>query len=139
MAKRRIGYLSKRKSWKRLKGFHRRKRSVDARDEPITLTSRRSKCCSCGCRDPGEALRRIAEGAAMIHPRRSGHGQYCRSGAAHAFGHGHAPRADDGQGIGGAWQEIARLTSSCAGAREGKLPVPNFAAGGIATPADAAS
>jgi len=96
----------------------------------------------CGCRDLGEALRRIGEGAAMIRTK----GEAGTGNVVEAVRH---MRAVVGT--------IARLTTlkdeelmSAAKelgapyeivkqvARTGKLPVPNFAAGGVATPADAA-
>jgi pyridoxal 5'-phosphate synthase pdxS subunit len=95
----------------------------------------------CGCRDLGEALRRIGEGAAMIRTKgEAGSGNIVEAVR-------HMRRVTD---------EIRRLTSLRAeqlmhAAKElgapyelvrwvadnGKLPVPNFAAGGVATPADA--
>jgi pyridoxal 5'-phosphate synthase pdxS subunit len=97
----------------------------------------------CGCRDLGEAsLRRIGEGAALLRTK----GEAGTGNIVEAVRH---MRAVVGAirrlaGIGdeelmasaknlGAPCELVRLV-----AREGKLPVPNFAAGGIATPADAA-
>jgi pyridoxal 5'-phosphate synthase pdxS subunit len=96
----------------------------------------------CGCRDLGEALRRIGEGAALIRTKgEAGSGniveavRHLRS----VFGHmrkltvmtpdelmAEAKRI-------GAPYELVKII-----ARDGKLPVPNFAAGGISTPADAA-
>jgi pyridoxal 5'-phosphate synthase pdxS subunit len=96
----------------------------------------------CGCRDLGEALRRIGEGAAMIRTK----GEAGTGNIVEAVRHMRAVTS-----------EIRRLTtlrpdelmkaSKDLGApfelvtwvaQNGKLPVPNFAAGGIATPADAA-
>ncbi len=96
----------------------------------------------CGCRDLGEALRRIGEGAAMIRTK----GEAGTGNVVEAVRHMRAimrglreltilrdeelmARAKDI----GAPYELVRLV-----ARTGKLPVPNFSAGGIATPADAA-
>jgi len=95
----------------------------------------------CGCRDLGEALRRIGEGAAMIRTK----GEAGSGNVVEAVRHMRAVM--DG---------IRRLTSLsgeqlmteaknlgapydlvCEVAQTGKLPVPNFSAGGIATPADA--
>jgi pyridoxal 5'-phosphate synthase pdxS subunit len=95
----------------------------------------------CGCRDLGEALRRIDEGAAMIRTK----GEAGSGDIVEAVRHMRKVQS-----------EIKRLTTlgdeeivACAktlGASsvvvkyvhdQGKLPVPNFAAGGIATPADA--
>jgi pyridoxal 5'-phosphate synthase pdxS subunit len=96
----------------------------------------------CGCRNLGEALRRIAEGAAMIRTK----GEAGTGDIVEAVRHARAVLG-----------EIRRLTTMredelMAAAKDyrapyelvreiaatGKLPVVNFAAGGIATPADAA-
>src|SRR6266404_5719240 len=96
----------------------------------------------CGARNLGEALRRIVEGAAMIRTK----GEAGTGDVVHAVKHLRAivqemkiltvlgddelyARAKDLQ----APLEIVRMV-----AKTGKLPVPNFSAGGIATPADAA-
>jgi pyridoxal 5'-phosphate synthase pdxS subunit len=96
----------------------------------------------CGCRNLGEALRRIGEGAAMIRTKgEAGSGNVIEAVR-------HMRQVQD---------EIRRLTVLpaeelmaaakemgapyelvCEVAKTGKLPVPNFAAGGLATPADAA-
>jgi pyridoxal 5'-phosphate synthase pdxS subunit len=96
----------------------------------------------CGARNLGEALRRIAEGAAMIRTKgEAGSGniveavRHLRSvtGEMRALAalqpEELAARAKDLQ----APAEIVRRV-----AQAGKLPVPNFAAGGVATPPDAA-
>ncbi|HKA22494.1 MAG TPA: pyridoxal 5'-phosphate synthase lyase subunit PdxS [Blastocatellia bacterium] len=96
----------------------------------------------CGARDLGEALRRIGEGAAMIrtkgeagsgniveavrHLRRISH-EIKRLGIL-----GSEELMNEAKKLGAPY-ELVRLV-----AQEGRLPVPNFAAGGIATPADAA-
>jgi pyridoxal 5'-phosphate synthase pdxS subunit len=96
----------------------------------------------CGARNLGEALRRIAEGAAMIRTK----GEAGTGDVVHAVQHMrqitrelrmmtilreeelyHAAKEH------GAPYELIRMV-----AKTGKLPVPNFSAGGIATPADAA-
>ncbi len=96
----------------------------------------------CGARNLGEALRRIAEGAAMIRTK----GEAGTGDVVHAVKHMRQivkemreltvlrdeelyARAKELQ----APVEIVRLV-----AKTGKLPVPNFSAGGLATPADAA-
>ncbi|HET7347980.1 MAG TPA: pyridoxal 5'-phosphate synthase lyase subunit PdxS [Acidobacteriaceae bacterium] len=96
----------------------------------------------CGARDLGEALRRIAEGAAMIRTK----GEAGTGDVVHAVKHMRQivkdirsltvlgeeelyAAAKDFR----APYELIRMV-----ARDGKLPVPNFSAGGIATPADAA-
>ena len=96
----------------------------------------------CGARNLGEALRRIAEGAAMIRTK----GEPGTGDVVHAVQHMrqivreikaltvlgdeelyHAAK------VHGAPYELVRMV-----AKAGKLPVPNFSAGGIATPVDAA-
>jgi pyridoxal 5'-phosphate synthase pdxS subunit len=96
----------------------------------------------CGCRNLGEALRRVAEGAAMIRTK----GEAGTGDVVEAVRHARTVMG-----------EIRRLTSLDADelftyakniqapydlvvetAKLGRLPVVNFAAGGVATPADAA-
>jgi pyridoxal 5'-phosphate synthase pdxS subunit len=95
----------------------------------------------CGCRDLGEALRRIAEGAAMIRTKgEAGTGdivEAVRHMRAVTRGIRELTMLRDEELMSkskelGAPFELVRLV-----AKEGKLPVPNFSAGGIATPADA--
>lgn len=96
----------------------------------------------CGARNLGEALRRISEGAAMIRTK----GEAGSGNIVEAVRHMRAVTSeikrlatlDDAELVHqakeiGASYELLRLV-----ARAGKLPVPNFAAGGVATPADAA-
>jgi len=95
----------------------------------------------CGARNLGEALRRIAEGAAMIRTK----GEAGTGDVVHAVKHMRQivqemkiltvlseeelyAKAKEHQ----APYELIKLV-----AKKGKLPVPNFSAGGIATPADA--
>src|ERR1700752_2217134 len=95
----------------------------------------------CGARNLGEALRRIAEGAAMIRPK----GEAGTGDVVHPVKHMRQivqemkiltvlseeelyAKAKEHQ----APYELIRMV-----AKTGKLPVPNFSAGGIATPADA--
>ncbi|OGN87797.1 MAG: pyridoxal biosynthesis lyase PdxS [Chloroflexi bacterium GWC2_73_18] len=96
----------------------------------------------CGCRDLPEALRRIAEGAAMIRTK----GEAGTGNIVEAVRHIRAVRAGIRE-LGSMREDelYARakemgapleLVQQIAG--EGKLPVVNFVAGGIATPADAA-
>lgn len=96
----------------------------------------------CGCRNLGEALRRIGEGAAMIRTKgEPGTGnvveavRHCRM----VLDQVHnlcAIREDE---VSNYAKEIDAPLELCRLVREkGKLPVVNFAAGGIATPADAA-
>jgi pyridoxal 5'-phosphate synthase pdxS subunit len=96
----------------------------------------------CGCRDLGEALRRVAEGASLLRTKgEAGTGDVVEAvrhlralgsqlrGLTALSGDGLAQRARE---MGVSPDLVAKV------AQTGKLPVPNFAAGGIATPADAA-
>ena len=96
----------------------------------------------CGARNLGEALRRIAEGAAMIRTK----GEAGTGNVVEAVRHERQILADIAQVTTlrpeqhvtkakelGAPVELVRVV-----AQQGKLPVVNFSAGGIATPADAA-
>jgi pyridoxal 5'-phosphate synthase pdxS subunit len=96
----------------------------------------------CGCRDLGEALRRIGEGAALLRTK----GEAGTGNVVEAVKHLRAVRSDlrrlqqlapeermsEAKRLGAPFERL------CEVAQTGKLPVPNFAAGGIATPADAA-
>jgi pyridoxal 5'-phosphate synthase pdxS subunit len=96
----------------------------------------------CGCRDLGEALRRIGEGAALIRTK----GEAGTGNVVEAVRHMRAvvsairrltllspeERMAEAKSLGAPY-ELVKLV-----AETGRLPVPNFAAGGIATPADAA-
>ena len=96
----------------------------------------------CGCRNLGEALRRIAEGAAMIRTK----GEAGSGNIVEAVRHmrtvvGQIKRLtvlDQDELVAEAKELGAPLSLVQQTAKLGKLPVPNFAAGGIATPADAA-
>jgi pyridoxal 5'-phosphate synthase pdxS subunit len=96
----------------------------------------------CGARNLGEALRRIAEGAAMVRTK----GEAGTGDVVHAVQHMRQIVGEiraltvlsDQELYHSAKElqapyELVRMV-----ARSGKLPVPNFSAGGIATPADAA-
>ncbi len=96
----------------------------------------------CGCRDLGEALRRIGEGAAMIRTKgEAGTGNIVEAVR-------HMRTVQDGiRKLVNLPQEELMTAAKELGApfslieevhRAGKLPVVNFAAGGVATPADAA-
>jgi pyridoxal 5'-phosphate synthase pdxS subunit len=96
----------------------------------------------CGARDLGEALRRVGEGAAMIRTK----GEAGSGNIVEAVRHlrrinneikrltvlGQEELMAEAKRLGAPYELVKYV------AREGKLPVPNFAAGGIATPADAA-
>ena len=96
----------------------------------------------CGCRNIGEALRRIAEGAAMIRTKgEAGTGdvveavRHARS-VLGAIRHLETMHDDELMAFAkdnGAPYELVREVKQL-----GRLPVVNFAAGGVATPADAA-
>ena len=96
----------------------------------------------CGCRDLGEALRRIGEGAAMIRTKgEAGSGNIVEavrhmrsviSGIKRLKTLGPEELMTEAKNLGAPY-ELLRWV-----AEHGKLPVPNFSAGGIATPADAA-
>jgi len=144
MAKCRIGHFAEAQVLESLK--------VDFIDESEVLTPADEKYhidkwhfkvpFVCGCRNLGEALRRIAEGAALIRTKgEAGTGniieavrhmrsvqneikQICSLGAEELV--------DFGKTIGAPVELIRSIKESK------KLPVPNFAAGGVATPADAA-
>ena len=95
----------------------------------------------CGCRNLGEALRRIAEGAAMIRTKgEAGSGniveavRHMRTVMTEIKG---VTRLDEEELVAEAKNIGAPLSLVQQVAKLGKLPVPNFAAGGIATPADA--
>jgi pyridoxal 5'-phosphate synthase pdxS subunit len=95
----------------------------------------------CGCRDLGEAFRRIGEGAAMLRTK----GEAGSGNIVEAVRHMRIvqdgirrltvlPREElmtEAKKLGAPYDVV------CWVAENGKLPVPNFAAGGIATPADA--
>jgi pyridoxal 5'-phosphate synthase pdxS subunit len=144
MAKCRIGHLAEARVLQALK--------VDFIDESEVLTPADEENhvykadftvpFVCGCRNLGEALRRIGEGAAMIRTK----GEAGPGDIVHAVKH-----------LRQVHREIKMLTQLSKDelmaaakrlqapfelvvevAEKGKLPVPNFAAGGIATPSDAA-
>jgi len=95
----------------------------------------------CGARNLGEALRRIAEGAAMIRTK----GEAGTGDVVHAVKHIRQIVADMKILTVLSEQELYAKAKELQApyelvkmvAKEGKLPVPNFSAGGIATPADA--
>ena len=144
MAKCRIGHLAEARVLEALK--------VDFIDESEVLTPADEENhvykhdftvpFVCGCRNLGEALRRIGEGAAMIRTK----GEAGTGDIVHAVKH-----------LREVHREIKMLTQLTKDelmtaakklqapfelvaevAAKGKLPVPNFAAGGVATPSDAA-
>ena len=96
----------------------------------------------CGCRNLGEALRRVAEGAALIRTK----GEAGSGNIVEAVRHMRTVINDiaklksmskeqlvaEAKNMGAPLDLVMQVSET------GKLPVPNFAAGGIATPADAA-
>jgi pyridoxal 5'-phosphate synthase pdxS subunit len=96
----------------------------------------------CGCRDLGEALRRIGEGAALIRTK----GEAGTGNIVEAVRHlrklkrslrmltqlDEAQLMAEAKNLGAPYHLVQQAAQS------GKLPVPQFAAGGVATPADAA-
>jgi pyridoxal 5'-phosphate synthase pdxS subunit len=95
----------------------------------------------CGCRDLGEALRRIGEGAAMIRTK----GEAGTGNVVEAVRHMRSVQKSikrlsmlrdeeltaESKALGASLEVVQQV------ARTGRLSVPNFAAGGVATPADA--
>lgn len=96
----------------------------------------------CGCRDLGEALRRIGEGAAMIRTK----GEAGSGNIVEAVRHMRTVMSDIKRLSTMRRDEMMAFAKNLGAPYElvletaelGKLPVPNFSAGGIATPADAA-
>ena len=96
----------------------------------------------CGCRDLGEALRRISEGAAMIRTKgEAGTGNIVEAVRHIRAVHGGIRRLQgmrEDELYAAAKELRAPISLVQDVAKNGKLPVVNFVAGGIATPADAA-
>jgi pyridoxal 5'-phosphate synthase pdxS subunit len=96
----------------------------------------------CGCRNLGEALRRVAEGAAMMRTK----GEAGSGNIVEGVRHLRAVRREirrlgtlEPEELVPAAKELqAPMELVQYVARHARLPVPNFAAGGVATPADAA-
>lgn len=96
----------------------------------------------CGCRNLGEALRRIAEGAAMLRTK----GEAGTGNVVEAVRHARAvardirriQNMDEDEMFVAAKEMMAPYDLVKQVAQTGRLPVVNFAAGGVATPADAA-
>jgi pyridoxal 5'-phosphate synthase pdxS subunit len=144
MAKCRIGHLTEARVLEALK--------VDFIDESEVLTPADEENhvykhdfrvpFVCGCRNLGEALRRIGEGAAMIRTK----GEAGTGDVVHAVKHLREVHREmrmltqlskdelmaAAKRLGAPYELVVGVAAT------GKLPVPNFAAGGIATPADAA-
>ena len=96
----------------------------------------------CGCRNVGEALRRIAEGAAMIRTKGEAgtgdvveavrHLRSVNTGLRRIQAMGQEELMAEAKAIGAPFELVQQVH------KEGRLPVVTFVAGGIATPADAA-
>ncbi len=144
MAKCRIGHLAEARVLQALK--------VDFIDESEVLTPADEENhvykadftvpFVCGCRNLGEALRRIGEGAAMIRTK----GEAGTGDIVHAVKHLRQVHREikmltqlsKDELMAAAKRLQAPFALVVEVAETGKLPVPNFAAGGIATPSDAA-
>ena len=144
MAKCRIGHLAEARVLQALK--------VDFIDESEVLTPADEENhvykadftvpFVCGCRNLGEALRRIGEGAAMIRSK----GEAGTGDIVHAVKHLREVHREmkmltqlsKDELMAAAKRLQAPFALVVQVAETGKLPVPNFAAGGIATPSDAA-
>jgi pyridoxal 5'-phosphate synthase pdxS subunit len=96
----------------------------------------------CGCRNLGEALRRVGEGAAMIRTKGEAGSGDIVEGVRHLRTVQREIRTltilDENELMTKAKELQAPFDLICTVAKTGALPVPNFAAGGVATPADAA-
>jgi pyridoxal 5'-phosphate synthase pdxS subunit len=143
MAKCRIGHFVERRFWERWVDYIDESEVLTPADEENHINKHKFNVpFVCGCRNLGEALRRIGEGAAMIRTK----GEAGTGDVVEAVRHARAVQG-----------EIRRLTSMDEDelftfakniqashdlvketAQLGRLPVVNFAAGGVATPADAA-
>jgi pyridoxal 5'-phosphate synthase pdxS subunit len=96
----------------------------------------------CGCRELGEALRRVGEGAALLRTKGEAgtgdvveavrHLRALTSGLRRLAALGTEEQMHEAKLLGAPYELVRAV------AETGRLPVPNFAAGGIATPADAA-
>jgi len=144
MAKARIGHFVEAQILEALK--------IDYIDESEVLTPADEEChidktafpipFVCGARNLGEALRRVAEGAAMIRTK----GEAGTGNVVEAVRHMRTMNREIHQLLGMPLAEVSGFAKAngipyelALQVRElGRLPVVNFAAGGIATPADAA-
>ena len=93
----------------------------------------------CGCRDLGEALRRVGEGASMLRTKGTGniveavrHMRKVNSQLRKVYGMSPDELMTEAKNLGAPYELLKQIHD------EGRLPVVNFAAGGVATPADAA-
>jgi pyridoxal 5'-phosphate synthase pdxS subunit len=144
MAKARIGHFVEAQILESL--------AIDYIDESEVLTPADEEChidktrfripFVCGARNLGEALRRVAEGAAMIRTK----GEAGTGNVVEAVRHVRTVNREIQQLVGRPMEEVIGFARdhgipyelALETRRLGRLPVVNFAAGGIATPADAA-
>jgi pyridoxal 5'-phosphate synthase pdxS subunit len=151
MAKARIGHIVEARILEAIRDSS-GKRGIDFIDESEVLTPADEQFhinkhdfkvpFVCGCRDLGEALRRIGEGASMIRTK----GEAGTGNVVEAVRHlrtvmGHirkirsmdeAELMTESKNLQAPYDLVLEI------AQTGRLPVPNFSAGGVATPADAA-
>jgi pyridoxal 5'-phosphate synthase pdxS subunit len=151
MAKCRIGHIVEARILEALKDS-KGNRGIDFIDESEVLTPADEQYhidkhqfkvpFVCGCRDMGEALRRIGEGAALIRTKGEAgtgnvveavrHMRSLMAGIRKIRSMDEAELMTEAKNLQAPY-ELVRYV-----AETGKLPVPNFSAGGVATPADAA-
>jgi pyridoxal 5'-phosphate synthase pdxS subunit len=144
MAKARIGHFMEAQVLEALKvDYIDESEVLTPADEEHHIDKRKFKTpFVCGARNLGEALRRIAEGAAMIRTK----GEAGSGNIVEAVRHIRTIVKEmkqltvlgDEELVAESKKHQAPLELVQYVAKHGKLPVPNFSAGGIATPADAA-
>ena len=144
MAKARIGHFAEAQILEALKvDFIDESEVLTPADEQFHIDKNAFKVpFVCGCRDLGEALRRIGEGAAMIRTKgEAGSGNIVEavrhiravmSGIRRLQGLRDDELMTEAKNLQAPFELVKEV------ARTGRLPVPNFSAGGVATPADAA-
>ena len=144
MAKCRIGHISEARILEALEvDFIDESEVLTPADEEFHIDKHAFKIpFVCGCRDLGEALRRIGEGAAMIRTKgEAGTGNVVEAVRHLRAVHGEIKRLTAipreelmtaAKNLGAPYELVVQV------AQTGQLPVPNFSAGGVATPADAA-
>jgi len=143
MAKCRIGHIAEAQILESLKvDFIDESEVLTPADEEFHIDKHPSKVpFVCGCRNLGEALRRISEGAALIRTK----GEPGTGNIVEAVRHMRSVQKEIREVTVMGQEELVTFAKTIGAPVEivryinehGKLPVPNFAAGGIATPADA--
>ena len=143
MAKARIGHLAEAQILEALKiDYIDESEVLTPADDLYHLDKKQFKVpFVCGARNIGEALRRIGEGAAMIRTK----GEAGTGNVVEAVRHMRTMQSEIRRLSGMAKEELMTFAKDNGApydlvkyvAENGKLPVVNFAAGGIATPADA--